>query len=43
LPDPSISFEVRNENYPSFVGFAFDLDHLKDGLILELCRCTATT
>jgi hypothetical protein len=39
---PSIPSGIRNQNYPSFVGSALDLGHLKDGLIRELCRCTAT-
>src|SRR5215813_7239924 len=42
FPYPSIPSRVGNKNYPSFVGSALDLGHLKDGLIRELCRCTAT-
>jgi hypothetical protein len=39
---PSIPSRVGNKNYPSFVGLALDLDHLKDGLVRELSRWTAT-
>jgi hypothetical protein len=42
IPYPCIPSRVGNKNYPSFVGSALDLDHLKNGLIRELSRSTAT-